>query len=149
MVFGCLLYAERFRHILILLLLFHYKLERNSIFKSYYYSNLLMMLFYAEFIYPADWVGDRTLLYRIVDKAEAQRPLDPPSPITGETAGRPPRNVNEPVVAFGPPGSTGELNVSVIVSPVPQDFSYSTKSNLQVLCSLIPVNIIPQLIFAE
>ncbi|XP_039129707.1 psbP domain-containing protein 7, chloroplastic [Dioscorea cayenensis subsp. rotundata] len=76
-----------------------------------------------EFIYPADWVGDRTLLYRIVDKAEAQRPLDPPSPITGETAGRPPRNVNEPVVAFGPPGSTGELNVSVIVSPVPQDFS--------------------------
>ncbi|CAA0823223.1 PsbP domain-containing protein 7- chloroplastic [Striga hermonthica] len=31
--------------------------------------------------------------------------------------------VNEPVVAFGPPGSTGELNVSVIVSTVPIDFS--------------------------
>ncbi|KAL6324172.1 hypothetical protein AAG906_006443 [Vitis piasezkii] len=31
--------------------------------------------------------------------------------------------ISEPVVAFGPPGSTGELNVSVIVSPVPLDFS--------------------------
>ncbi|KAJ0979851.1 hypothetical protein J5N97_015325 [Dioscorea zingiberensis] len=76
-----------------------------------------------EFIYPANWVGDRTLLYRVVSKAEAQRPLDPPSPMTGGTAGQPPRNVSEPVVAFGPPGSTGELNVSVIVSPVSQDFS--------------------------
>ncbi|KAF2546504.1 hypothetical protein F2Q70_00023960 [Brassica cretica] len=33
------------------------------------------------------------------------------------------KNVNEPVVAFGPPGSTGELNVSVIVSPVSPTFS--------------------------
>ncbi|CAI0551217.1 unnamed protein product [Linum tenue] len=31
-------------------------------------------------------------------------------------------SVNEPVIAFGPPGSTGELNVSVIVSLVPPDF---------------------------
>ncbi|RVW20189.1 PsbP domain-containing protein 7, chloroplastic [Vitis vinifera] len=33
------------------------------------------------------------------------------------------RSISEPVVAFGPPGSTGELNVSVIVSPVSLDFS--------------------------
>lgn len=69
-----------------------------------------------EFIYPSSWVGDQTLLYRAVGKAEQERSLDPP-PINRR------RNVNEPVVAFGPPGSTGELNVSVIVSPVPLDFS--------------------------
>ncbi|CAN1355863.1 PsbP domain-containing protein 7, chloroplastic [Linum perenne] len=33
------------------------------------------------------------------------------------------RRSNDPAVAFGPPGSTGELNVSVIVSPVSPDFS--------------------------
>uniref|UniRef100_A0A0F7H182 Photosystem II reaction center PsbP family protein n=1 Tax=Pelargonium australe TaxID=59866 RepID=A0A0F7H182_9ROSI len=73
-----------------------------------------------EFIYPVNWVGDQTLLYRAAGKAESQRSLDPP-PLN--TADRPRRNVNEPVVAFGPPGSTGELNVSVIVSPISQDFS--------------------------
>lgn len=72
----------------------------------------------AEFVYPESWLGDQTLLNRAAGKAE--RSLDPP-PLGG--GGGPRRNVNEPVVAFGPPGSTGELNVSVIVSPVPIDFS--------------------------
>ncbi|XP_010259674.1 PREDICTED: psbP domain-containing protein 7, chloroplastic [Nelumbo nucifera] len=72
-----------------------------------------------EFIYPANWVGDQTLLYRAVGKAEAERSLDPP-PLNKD---RRRRNFSEPVVAFGPPGSNGELNVSVIVSPVPLDFS--------------------------
>lgn len=70
-----------------------------------------------EFMYPSNWVGDQTLLYRAAGKAESQRLLDPP-PLSGRR-----RNINEPVVAFGPPGSTGELNVSVIVSPVAPDFS--------------------------
>ncbi|KAJ0734563.1 hypothetical protein HanPI659440_Chr11g0421511 [Helianthus annuus] len=69
-----------------------------------------------EFIYPQNWVGDQTLLYRAAGKAEMERSLDPP-PVNRR------RNVNEPVAAFGPPGSTGELNVSVIVSPVALDFS--------------------------
>lgn len=71
---------------------------------------------FVEFIYPQNWVGDQTLLYRAAGKAEMERSLDPP-PVNCR------RNVNEPVVAFGPPGSTGELNVSVIVSPVSLDFS--------------------------
>uniref|UniRef100_A0A0F7H034 Photosystem II reaction center PsbP family protein n=1 Tax=Erodium foetidum TaxID=337372 RepID=A0A0F7H034_9ROSI len=75
-----------------------------------------------EFIYPVNWVGDQTLLYRAAGKAESQRSLDPP-PLNGSRSVDRRRNVNEPVVAFGPPGSTGELNVSVIVSPISRDFS--------------------------
>ncbi|XP_057423331.1 psbP domain-containing protein 7, chloroplastic [Lotus japonicus] len=71
-----------------------------------------------EFIYPANWVGDQTVLYRTAKKRELERSLDPPSLNL-----RPRSNANEPLVAFGPPGSSGELNVSVIVSPVAQDFS--------------------------
>ncbi|XP_060667767.1 psbP domain-containing protein 7, chloroplastic isoform X2 [Ziziphus jujuba] len=65
----------------------------------------------------ANWVGDQRLLYRAAEKKELERSLDPP-PINNT----PRRNVNEPIVAFGPPGTSGELNVSVIVSPVPLDF---------------------------
>ncbi|PKA50998.1 PsbP-like protein 1, chloroplastic [Apostasia shenzhenica] len=76
-----------------------------------------------EFIYPADWVGDQTLLHRAVGIAESQRSLEPP-PMGGGTANsRTSGSSNEPAVAFGPPGSSGELNVSVIVSQVPRDFS--------------------------
>ncbi|XP_051145142.1 psbP domain-containing protein 7, chloroplastic [Andrographis paniculata] len=71
-----------------------------------------------EFVYPETWLGDQTLLYRAAGRAE--RSLDPPPLSDG---GRRRKAVNEPAVAFGPPGSTGELNVSVIVSPVPIDFS--------------------------
>uniref|UniRef100_A0A0F7GZV4 Photosystem II reaction center PsbP family protein n=1 Tax=Erodium gruinum TaxID=337380 RepID=A0A0F7GZV4_9ROSI len=75
-----------------------------------------------EFIYPVNWVGDQTLLYRAAGKAESQRSLDLP-PLNGSRSVDRRRNVNEPVVAFGPPGSSGELNVSVIVSPISRDFS--------------------------
>jgi hypothetical protein len=65
-----------------------------------------------------NWVGDQTLLYRAAKKREMELSLDPPA-----LNSRPRSNVTEPVVAFGPPGSNGELNVSVIVSPVAKDFS--------------------------
>ncbi|KDP23496.1 hypothetical protein JCGZ_23329 [Jatropha curcas] len=77
-----------------------------------------------EFVYPSNWVGDQTLLYRAVEKKEFERSLDlPPLNNNVKLSDRRRNNVNEPVVAFGPPGSSGELNVSVIVSPVPLDFS--------------------------
>ncbi|OVA04319.1 Photosystem II PsbP [Macleaya cordata] len=77
-----------------------------------------------ESIYPASWVGDQTLLYRAAGKAESERSLDPPAlNDTNSNTRLRGNSVNEPVVAFGPPGSNGELNVSVIVSPVPRDFS--------------------------
>ncbi|KAK3041984.1 hypothetical protein RJ639_002292, partial [Escallonia herrerae] len=74
-------------------------------------------------IYPASWVGDQTLLNRAAGKAEFERSLDPPSLNKVTPSDRPRRGINEPVVAFCPPGSSGELNVSVIVSSVPLDFS--------------------------
>lgn len=77
----------------------------------------------AEFIYPASWVGDQTLLYRAAERKEFERSLDPPPLYNMKSNNGRRKNVNEPVAAFGPPGSTGELNVSVIVSPVPLDFS--------------------------
>ncbi|VVA96563.1 unnamed protein product [Arabis nemorensis] len=71
-----------------------------------------------EFIYPDTWVGDQTLLYRAAEKSEREISLDLPPARNSRR-----KNVNEPVVAFGPPGSTGKLNVSVIVSPVSPSFS--------------------------
>ncbi|XP_059307553.1 psbP domain-containing protein 7, chloroplastic [Lycium ferocissimum] len=74
-----------------------------------------------EFVYPSTWVGDQTVLYRAAGKIE--RSLDLPPLSNGD---RRRKNVNEPVVAFGPPGSNGELNVSVIVAQVPIDFMIET-----------------------
>ncbi|RRT77389.1 hypothetical protein B296_00013512 [Ensete ventricosum] len=69
------------------------------------------------------WVGDQTVLYRAAGKSESERPLDPPPLDNGRPSSRPPRSVSEPVTAFGPPGSNGQLNVSVVVSDVPRDFA--------------------------
>ena len=33
------------------------------------------------------------------------------------------RQIAEPIAAFGPAGSTGELNISVIVAPIQEGFS--------------------------
>ncbi|KAJ6414002.1 hypothetical protein OIU84_006751 [Salix udensis] len=56
-----------------------------------------------EFIYPATWVGDQRLLYRAAEKTEYERSLDPPPLSNGKSGDRRRRkNVNEPVVAFGP-----------------------------------------------
>eukprot|EP00882_Tetradesmus_deserticola_P018184 GHRQ01019513.1.p4 GENE.GHRQ01019513.1~~GHRQ01019513.1.p4 ORF type:complete len:138 (-),score=35.91 GHRQ01019513.1:937-1350(-) len=69
-----------------------------------------------EFQYPAQWLADQTLLYRAAQRGEAARSLDPPS------LARQRRDVVEPSAAFGPAGSTGEENISVIVAPIFQGF---------------------------
>eukprot|EP00850_Spirogloea_muscicola_P017838 SM000157S02068 [mRNA] locus=s157:135564:136941:+ [translate_table: standard] len=74
-----------------------------------------------EFMYPERWVGDQRLLYRAAERAERERSLDLPSiRLKEQQAVR--RAAVEPVVAFGPPGSAGELNVSVVVAPVAPGF---------------------------
>lgn len=59
------------------------------------------------------------MLYRAVERAEKERSLGLP-PLQDRVRQR--QTVREPIVAFGPPGSNGELNVSVIVAPVPTNF---------------------------
>ncbi|EPS72461.1 hypothetical protein M569_02299, partial [Genlisea aurea] len=81
-----------------------------------------------EFVYPESWLGDQTLLYRSAGKAE--RSLDLP-PLSGGAIIR--KKINEPVVAFGPPASTGEVNVSVIVSPVSSDLSTESSGGEEVV----------------
>lgn len=71
-----------------------------------------------EFLYPATWVGDQRLLYRAAERAERERLSD----FELKTEVTPKRSAIEPIVAFGPAGSSGELNVSVIVAPIPLDF---------------------------
>eukprot|EP00879_Flechtneria_rotunda_P006547 GHRR01006880.1.p1 GENE.GHRR01006880.1~~GHRR01006880.1.p1 ORF type:complete len:308 (+),score=105.40 GHRR01006880.1:460-1383(+) len=69
-----------------------------------------------EFQYPAEWLADRTLLYRAAQRAEAARGLDPPALKQQR------RQVVEPSAAFGPAGSSGEENISVIVAPIFEGF---------------------------
>jgi hypothetical protein len=65
-----------------------------------------------ELLVPKDWLADQTVARRKAMQAELSRgPLDPPS-LRGAAA----RRVEEPDAAWGPPGSTGEQNLSVIVA---------------------------------
>ncbi|XP_021742741.1 psbP domain-containing protein 7, chloroplastic-like [Chenopodium quinoa] len=77
---------------------------------------------YSRCIQPDEgfttWVADQTLFYRAAERAEQESSLDPP-PLNSDKRSK--RNVNESVIAFGPPGSAGEFNVSVIVSSVSPD----------------------------
>ncbi|XP_078440801.1 photosystem II reaction center PsbP family protein [Wolffia australiana] len=101
------------------------RLKLDAIYPIAGYSRCLDTDEGFEFIYPADWVGDQTLLYRAAERAELLRRQDPSAPLMAAPPRRRlrPGGAREPAVAFGPPGSSGELNVSVIVSSVPTDFS--------------------------
>ncbi|KAG0625780.1 hypothetical protein M758_2G080400, partial [Ceratodon purpureus] len=84
-----------------------------------------------EFIFPQTWVGDQTLLYRAAQRGERKRSLDLPSlrqqPQRQITNRKP--KPTEPVVAFEPPGTLGELNVSVVVAPVADGFTLEKRGD--------------------
>lgn len=61
------------------------------------------------------------LYRRYAARVERERPLDPP-PLRPSASTPPRRDTAEPTAAFGPPGSSGEDNISVIVAPIPQGF---------------------------
>ncbi|KIZ00517.1 hypothetical protein MNEG_7443 [Monoraphidium neglectum] len=77
-----------------------------------------------EFQYPANWLGDQTLVQRAAQRAERERALDLPA-LRGDEAAAAARRRGalDPVVAFGPAGSTGEENVSVIAGPIAPGFT--------------------------
>lgn len=69
-----------------------------------------------EFTYPSRWLADATVARRVAERGERARPIDPL--MSTPTRARP----AEPVLAFGPPGSTGETNVSAVVAPIEPGF---------------------------
>ena len=86
-----------------------------------------------EFVYPRAWLADQTVARRRAVAAELARPplLDggPVEPSAASAAARRRRAFSSraappgPEVAFGPAGSSGETNVSVIVAPIEPGFS--------------------------
>merc|ERR1712216_104816 len=52
-------------------------------------------------------------------RLEQQNPLDPPSLRKAKQR----RDPTEPTAAFGPPGSSGELNISCVVAPIEAGFA--------------------------
>lgn len=71
-----------------------------------------------EFQYPVDWLVDQRLFRRAAEAAEKRRSLDPPALRENQAE----RRVAEPQIAYGPPGSTGEENVSIIAAPIAAGF---------------------------
>ena len=71
-----------------------------------------------EFVYPASWLADVTLYRRRVESAELQRGLAFQQFEQQERVAQRQRAI-EPAVAFGPQGSTGEDNISVISAASP------------------------------
>lgn len=81
-----------------------------------------------EFTYPQSWLADQTVASRRAVLAERRRGIDGGM---GPEIWRQPEkwrgvDVIEPAVAFGPPGSTGEQNMSVIVAPILPGFSLTS-----------------------
>jgi hypothetical protein len=71
-----------------------------------------------EFVYPAQWLADVTIYRRQAEVAELQRGLANKQFEDTERIARR-KAVVEPDVAFGPQGSSGEDNISVITAPSP------------------------------
>ncbi|GMH38291.1 hypothetical protein BSKO_06175 [Bryopsis sp. KO-2023] len=77
-----------------------------------------------EFRYPSYWLADQSLVLRAAERIERQNPLDLPS-----IREKRKRTSLEPVAAFGPPGTTGEENVSVVVAPIAPGFTLASLGN--------------------
>lgn len=72
------------------------------------------------FVYPARWLADQTLYRRYAERVERQAALDPPS-LARERTRR--AAAPEPAAAYGPAGSSGEENISVVVAPIRDGFT--------------------------
>ena len=89
------------------------------------------------FIYPVDYLADQTMARRKAMRVEERNSLDPPS-LRRESR----RNVEEPDAAYGPMNSTGEENVSVIVSSVPAGFDLSVFGDAQSQANWLLANVL-------
>ena len=74
-----------------------------------------------EFRYPAGYVQDTSVYLRNADAAYSRRMMDPT--LASTPAARPIRRATGPEVAFGPAGSQGEENLSVVIGSLQAGFS--------------------------
>jgi hypothetical protein len=72
-----------------------------------------------EFVYPATWLADATLYRWRIESDELRRGLAFQQFEDQERVAQRQSTI-EPVVAFGPQGSNGEDNISVITAPSPR-----------------------------
>ncbi|KAE8678176.1 Detected protein of confused Function [Hibiscus syriacus] len=99
------------------------RLVRSIYDLTYSSSNLFLEFNAAEFIYPANWVGDQRLLYRAAEKLE--RSLDPLPTNSPKSGNRPRKNVNEPIVAYG---QRSDVKGTLIESRVREDPNKNVKN---------------------
>ena len=86
-------------------------LRLDAVFPVAGYKRVVSTSASYELLIPQDWLADQTIARRRAALAELERgPLDPPS-LRAAAA----RRSALPDSAYGPPGSTGEDNISVIV----------------------------------
>ena len=86
-------------------------LRLDALFPVAGYKRVVVTSSSYEMLIPQDWLADQTIARRKAALAELERgPLDPPS-LRAAAA----RRSALPDSAYGPPGSTGEDNISVIV----------------------------------
>lgn len=74
-----------------------------------------------EFRYPATYVQDTSVYLRNADAAYTRRMMDPT--LAATPTARAPRRATGPEVAFGPSGSRGEENLSVVVGQLTPGFT--------------------------
>ncbi|KAJ9516155.1 hypothetical protein QJQ45_024587 [Haematococcus lacustris] len=117
------------------------RLQLNAVYPVRGLKRCVDGVYGFEFQYPASWLADQTVAYRAAQRAEASRALDMP-PLA-----RPPRqrpNVYEPVAAYGPAGSSGEENVSVIVAPIFEGFNLSAMGSPEKVATQFLATIAPE-----
>eukprot|EP00197_Chlamydomonas_leiostraca_P003089 CAMPEP_0202869636 /NCGR_PEP_ID=MMETSP1391-20130828/12561_1 /ASSEMBLY_ACC=CAM_ASM_000867 /TAXON_ID=1034604 /ORGANISM="Chlamydomonas leiostraca, Strain SAG 11-49" /LENGTH=320 /DNA_ID=CAMNT_0049549973 /DNA_START=13 /DNA_END=975 /DNA_ORIENTATION=- len=98
-----------------------------------------------EFTYPAEWLADQTVAMRAAQRAEEARSLDLPSlspPQQGQRRSR--ASVYEPVVAYGPAGSSGEENVSVVVAPIYPGFDLKSMGSPEKVATQFLAQVAPE-----
>lgn len=74
-----------------------------------------------EFRYSARYVQDTSVYLKNADLAYSRRMMDPT--LAATPSARPQRKATGPEVAFGPSGSKGEENLSVVVGQLPPGFT--------------------------
>lgn len=113
------LLMQFFKHYSIIMYHYHPVISSSTVQTE---SNIIPIppCMHSEFVYPASWLADQRLYQRYAERLEKERPLDPPSLRSARR--RRSNDVPEPTAAYGPPGSNGEDNISVIVAPIREGF---------------------------